>query len=302
MQCHALFLSDEKVECNNENSSPCDEMICVRPFISGELDESVTKCYEITVSTLPLPTAAPSLLAEQLSNGLQHQTDEDSEISEYDDELTTMFATKGLALVKLQYYLHPMNNFRSHSACGDDLIRVGVERFWRSAQGLAFLRARFHYNLDPKQNVHVLPTHVTRRKAPPDEMSLVHIDYPQSHGLLDLTTEWWSRWKNIFSQHELVLSHDKLDQVKEDGKEGVEIDAQGFCRLFDLIGVVTTWICLQPNGGKIDNHPLVVADASTVCQNDMNIYKVGNRHSVGITFNEKMQWFHAPGMVEGDAW
>jgi hypothetical protein len=42
-------------------------------------------------------------------------------------------------------------------------------------------------------------THVTRRRAPPDQMSLVHIDYPLDFELKEVLDEWKERWKLLHS-------------------------------------------------------------------------------------------------------
>lgn len=75
-----------------------------------------------------------------------------------------------------------------------------------------------------------------------------------------------------------------------------------FSNLFDLVGVMTTWICLQPNGETISKYQLLLADASTGGKGNSHIYRVGNRHSVGISFTDATKWFHVPRMSKGDAW
>ena len=150
----------------------------------------------------------------------------------------------------------------------------------------------------------MLPTHVTRRKAPPDGMSLVHIDYPDSHDLSKLSTEWWSRWKNILPYHKSVKQYRKRKENTTESEVNAEehLDAKGFSNLFRLVGVVTNWICLQPEGEKIRDHPLIVADSSSVHRHNSHVYKVGKRHSVGVGYDPEMKWFHAPDMHRGDVW
>ena len=175
----------------------------------------------------------------------------------------------------------------------DDFIQIGVERFWNSPEGNALLHARYP---DTECHLHIVATHVTRRKVPPDGMSLVHIDYPATHDLSMLATEWWSRWKDILPRHECIMGHGGRKNMEEEGtsRDAVHVKSvDDLSNLFHLVGVVTTWVCLQPHGDVIQNHPLIVADASTVHSKDLHLYKVGKKHSVGVHFDPEMKWFQA---------
>jgi len=149
----------------------------------------------------------------------------------------------------------------------DAMIRQTLCGFWKSPEGLGLLRARFG---NAAGDLNVFPTHVTRRKAPPDHLSLVHIDYPSSYDLKDLYSEWQSRWKDILP---LNIYTD-----------------------YKLKGVLTVWMALK----NVTNFPLCVA-AST--RNDVVTYKVGGKkHSVGVYYDEQMQWYVSPSMKPFDAW
>ena len=94
----------------------------------------------------------------------------------------------------------------------------------------------------------------------------------------------------------------RIGKCLGNGKGQVEVQPENVSDTFDLVGVVTVWICLQPNDQAISNYPLLIADASTVGKDDLYIYKVGKRHSVGVTFCNSTKWYHVPNMVKGDAW
>lgn len=147
----------------------------------------------------------------------------------------------------------------------DDVLRQRLSAFWESPNGLALLQARF--GQDAMRNAKVFPTHVTRRNAPPDHLSLVHIDYPPSFSVRDLYREWQSRWKNILPSN--------------------------ICET-RLLGVLTVWIALN----KVTNFPLCVAVAK---QKDTVVYKA-KRHSVGVYFGDDMSWYTCPNMKKFDAW
>mmetsp|Transcript_19566 Transcript_19566/g.22672 ORF Transcript_19566/g.22672 Transcript_19566/m.22672 type:complete len:315 (+) Transcript_19566:62-1006(+) len=276
MKCHALFLRDGLDQGDEKTKTTT-----VQPFVDGRIDESVVEWYEIDASPI-------------ISNKcrLSHHGSEKKENPE--SCTTTSFVNKGFVALKLQDYFG-VNEVVENMNIDDNVIRSGVESFWKSTEGMTLLNSRFPSN----DNLSVLPTHITRRKVPPDGMTLVHIDYPPSHDLLTLSTEWWSRWKQIFLKHELICGHERIQEIMKDDKD---FDPQTLSNFFDLVGVVTVWICLQPKGKPIANYPLLVADASTVCKENTRIYKVGKKHSVGATFSKSMKWYHVQEMVMGDVW
>lgn len=148
----------------------------------------------------------------------------------------------------------------------DNVIRQKLCDFWKSPEGAAILRARFG---DVADDLKVFPTHVTRRSAPPDHLSLIHIDYPSSYDLKDLYSEWKTRWNGI-------LPHD-------------------ICN-YRLKGVLTVWIAQK----EVTNFPLCVATTSA---NNTVVYRVGGKkHSVGVYHDEDMQWHVCPRMKPFDAW
>lgn len=151
------------------------------------------------------------------------------------------------------------------------MLRHQLCNFWKSTEGLAILKARFG---DDAQTVEAFPTHVTRRRAPPDHLSLVHIDYPLSFNLNDLYSEWKSRWKDILPPD--------------------------MCARYKLVGVLTVWIVLDH---KVTNFHLCVAARQTKTQNDVVAYKVGGkRHSVGVYYDDAMPWYACPCMKPFDTW
>jgi len=161
-------------------------------------------------------------------------------------------------------------------------IREVAEEFWTNrSYGQELCRRRFGCDAE---GCIIVPTHVTFRAVPPNGMSLAHIDYDQNMPLETLATEWWGRWKGYFEDR--------------NSSSPAEISAK-----FDLIGVVTLWICLQwEDNGVIQNYPLLVGDATSVKDDDKVVYSVGTKHSVGVIYNENIRWYHSPGMVWGDVW
>lgn len=275
MKCHALFLRAKQGQVDEKTNTTT-----VQPFLDdGRIDETVVEWYEID--------ASPVLCSKKC-----RQTSSGSKKGDPDSSTITSFANKGFVTLKLQDYFGVNEAVEN---INEKVIRSGVEKFWKSTEGMTLLNSRFSSG----DNFGVLPTHITRRKVPPDGMTLVHIDYPPSHDLLTLSTEWWSRWKQIFLKHELILGHERILEVMKDGKD---FDPQTLSNFFDLVGVVTVWICLQPKGKPIANYPLLVADASTVGKGNARIYKIGKKHSVGVTFSKSMKWYHVQEMVMGDVW
>lgn len=150
----------------------------------------------------------------------------------------------------------------------DNMIRQKLCSFWESPEGNTLLRARFG---DSSGDLNVFPTHVTRRNAPPDHLSLVHIDYPSWYGLSDLYREWHNRWKDIIPRD--------------------------ICTNFRLKGVLTVWMALQ----QVSNFPLCIADLQK--SDNLVVYRVGEKkHSVGVHFDERMRWYVCPRMKAFDAW
>ena len=79
----------------------------------------------------------------------------------------------------------------------DDIIRVGLTRFWSSYKGRSILLDRF--GREELFDLDICCTHVTRRTAPPHHMSLVHLDYPAHFSYDQLYREWSERWKGILT-------------------------------------------------------------------------------------------------------
>lgn len=150
----------------------------------------------------------------------------------------------------------------------DDVLRQQLDNFWKSSKGLALLQARFGQGFT---DLRVFPTHVTRRRAPPDHLSLVHIDYPSSFDLNTLYQEWGSRWKDILPPD--------------------------ICATCKLRGVLTVWMALE----NVTNFPLCVGSGQKA--DDTVLYKVGGkRHSVGVYFDDNVSWYACPSMKPFDAW
>jgi len=166
--------------------------------------------------------------------------------------------TQGFATTSLRHYLHG-------SIEDDNQLRQDLMCFWKSQEGRSLLRSRFG-----SSNLQVFPTHVTRRRAPPDQLNLVHIDYPAQHNVQSLYQEWSSRWNAILPPN--------------------------FVDSYMLHGVLTVWIALS----SVTNFPLLVADASTA--SDTVIYSVGKRSSVGVYHDDNIQWYTVPEMKPFDAW
>lgn len=147
----------------------------------------------------------------------------------------------------------------------DDKLRRDLLDFWRSEVGRTIVETRYG-----SPGLEVFPTHVTRRRAPPDQLNLVHIDYSAQHTLRSLYQEWSKRWNAL-------LPPNFVDNYK-------------------LEGVLTVWIALS----HVTNFPLLLADASTV--SDTVLYKVGKRSSVGVYYDDRIQWYAIPEMDLFDAW
>ena len=253
------------------------------PFANdGSLDPSQVEWHDVVAK--PLSTII-RLSAEE---GVEQERSE-----EIKQHVTSWFARTGLVAVDLQSSLT-----EDQDENDDGVIRNCALSFLTSELGKSLLRARFfrpsshdddnHNSNDPSSfDIIVRPTHVTRRKVPPDGMSLVHVDYPRSHTLQALLTEWWSRWRSLLLLDGLVGTN--LEEIAQN---------------YDLVGVVTLWICLQKDPSAfIEDHPLIVADASTCTAQDTTIYKVGRtRHSVGVYHNPRTCWYHLPRMRFGEAW
>lgn len=190
-------------------------------------------------------------------------------------------AEKGLATVSLSHLLNKYDVTISSSLTDDSSVRRMVQEFWSSPQGTALLHQRFGDGaMNDDVSYVALPTHVTRRRAPPDHLSLVHIDYPHDITLPDLLCEWQSRWSSILPMDDLL----QLPTQQE-----------------SFVGVMTLWIVLSDD--VVTNYPLWVADASTVPATACYPYKVGGRRtSVGISNHHHLQFYTVPGMQYGDAW
>jgi len=64
-----------------------------------------------------------------------------------------------------------------------------MRRFWESPAGQGILT-----QLCNESNImRVVPTHVTRRTALPDLLSLGHVDYPADYQFIELYREWQER-------------------------------------------------------------------------------------------------------------
>ena len=169
----------------------------------------------------------------------------------------------------------------------DAMIRRAVDSFWKSPQGCRILEQRFGVNNNPHNDTNqtqlrVLATHITRRTAPPNHISLAHVDYPVDYNLKNLWHEWSNRWEPLL-----------LNKNNE--------DSNAFVNSHRLCGVLTVWILLSPRY-KDTKYPLWIADASTVGKDDSVVYRVGRRSSVGVHYSPHTTWYHAPDMQPYDAW
>jgi hypothetical protein len=177
--------------------------------------------------------------------------------------------TQGFAAVNLQEF------FLNDCDCeDDDQLRNALGKFWRSSVGKTIMGNRFGASAN---ELHIFPTHVTRRKAPPDHMALVHIDYPATHDMETLWREWQGRWQNILPTD--------------------------FTGCYKLRGVLTVWVAVS----NVTDYPLWVADAETVSAENNNgtvVYKVGssNRSSVGVYYDPNIVWYTVEDMKRYDAW
>ncbi|CAJ1935188.1 unnamed protein product [Cylindrotheca closterium] len=271
IRARATFLS-RPVATNKEDGT---KRSMLQPFINGgSLDESIVERHEI--EAIPLDcNANDNIILYQQS-----------------------FEQKGMIRVNLaeylkQHFVSCQDREGDGKQDDDSGIRSAASDFLRSDQGQSLLLARFAQSTVSKssqQQWHIRPTHVTHRTVPPDGMSLVHIDYPQTTSLGQLTSEWWRKWEPLLS--DLGNSPEQLE------------------RRFVLVGVVTLWVFLpQDRNDQLQDHPLLVADTSTLShENDTTTYQVvgskTTRHSVGVFYNPSMKWYHAtsPNMTWGDAW
>lgn len=201
------------------------------------------------------------------------------------DDGPEQFAVRGCAAISLG---------RSTAIPNDDdnALRKMIVEFLETNEMWRHLQARyFDYQFLAKQqhDISLFPTHVTRRTVPPDGMPLVHIDYltttelkhgSQDYTFSDLLHEWKSRWSLL-----------------EGWKDNFAVD-------YNLLGVVTVWICLSSDQGYF---PLCVAQAvnhSDPAQKQMlRTYRVkGKKHSVGVLYEADRTWYCQTNMTRGDAW
>ncbi len=201
-----------------------------------------------------------------------------------DTRFLNCFTTKGLGVIALQRHL-ACAGVEPNAPVDETRIRQAVRHFW-GTDGAGLLSARAPPGRDRLVELLPVPTHATERRAPPDGMRLAHVDYP-SLTLRELLGEWWSRWEGPLEPH---------------GGSPEELAAR-----YRLVGVLTLWICLQPPPSRIEDQPLLVADASSVDPaRDLTTYAVprskGARHSVGLHYSDSHRWHSAPTMGWGDAW
>ena len=194
----------------------------------------------------------------------------------------------------------------AHACLTDTALRQAVDRFWKSVQGRELLQQQGqddsncedHHacasssrdNTSINKYLTVVPTHVTRRQAPPDHISFVHIDYPTTHSLSTLVREHFHKWSSLSSSL-LPLPRGILDL------NGNAHNARYNCR-FRLEDVFTIWVCLSPN---LVDYPLFIADKQSVSVSSTFVYPVGScgankkRHSVGVSHgdgNQALDWYH----------
>lgn len=92
----------------------------MQPFVDRQLNESKLEWHPIEATSVPL------------AENIQHE------------KITASFATKGFVTVKLQRYFHTDDETRSCWVVDDDnVLRMTIERFWRSNDGISLLRSRF---------------------------------------------------------------------------------------------------------------------------------------------------------------
>ena len=142
-------------------------------------------------------------------------------------------------------------------------------------------------SLNHGNDVVVVPLHsVFRHAARGETLNVAHVDFMRTQTLEELCDQWWSTWG------ENVLQEVKLQSPTP----------EEFCSHYSLLKIVTVWTSLTR--GIITDHPLLLADPSSVLPNHLLPYTAGSSRkvSVGVCHNRHQRWVHIQEMKWGESW